>query len=93
MTEHLDNDTICQTMLKLELITEREVIDSARMYSEYQKNSYLLDQLMISDASNIVEFCCMLKNTESKQEIGKMLVNGKGHEYFNVYTYFFQLQK
>ena len=77
LMDNLHNNTICQTMLKLELITERDVIDAAKMYSEYQKNSFLLDQLLISDTSNIVEFCRILQNTENEQEIGKMLMNGK----------------
>ena len=80
--DNLDNNTICETMLKLELITEGDVMDSAKMYSEYQKNSFLLDQLLTSDASSIVEFCCMLQSTQNKQEIGKMLLNGKEHEVF-----------
>ena len=77
LTDNLDNNIICQTMLKLELITERDVIDAAKMYSEYQKNSFLLDQLLISDTSNIVEFFRILQSIENKQEIGKMLMNGK----------------
>ena len=81
LMENLDNNIICQTMLKLELITELDVMDSATMYSEYQKNSFLLDQLLVSDASNITEFCHMLQNTESKQDIGKILVDGKGIKY------------
>ena len=82
LMENLDSNTICHTMLKLELITEIDVIDSARMYSEYQKNSFLLDQLLISDALSIIEFCRMLQSTENKQDIGKMLVHGKGIKYF-----------
>ena len=81
LMENLDNSTICHTMLKLELITEIDVIDSAKMYSEYQKNSFLLDQLLISDALSIIEFCRMIQDTENKQDIGKMLVNGKGMKY------------
>ena len=84
LTESLDYDTICQVMLKLELITERDVIDSAKMYSEYRKKSFLLDRLLISDTTSIVEFCHMLQSTKSKQEIGKMLVYGKEHISFSV---------
>ena len=83
--DNLDNDTICETMLKLELITERDVMDSAKMYSEYQKNSFLLDQLLTSDASCIVEFCYVLQSAQNKQEIGKMLMNGKEHEVFLIF--------
>ena len=74
-------------MLKLELITERDLVDSASMYSEYQKNSFLLNQLLISDASNITEFCRVLQSMESKQEIGKMLVNGKGLKYYFLFNF------
>ena len=67
-------------MLKLEMITERDLVDSATMYSEYQKNSFLLDRLLLS--SNIVEFCRVLQSMKVKQDIGQMLVNGKGHGSF-----------
>ena len=67
-------------MLKLKLITERDVIDSARMYSEYQQNSFLLDKLLTSYIPNIVEFCDMLQHMENYQEIGKMLALGKGKD-------------
>ena len=77
LADNLDSSNICQTMLKLELITEEHLVDSAKMYSSYQKNSLLLDQLLISDTSSIVEFCHMLQKTETEQEVGKMLVNGK----------------
>ena len=85
--DNLDNNTICQVMLKLELITERDVMDSAKMYSEYQKNSFLLDQLLTSYTSNIVEFCHVLQSMEDKQEIGKMLLDGKGHELCSVFIF------
>ena len=78
-------------MLKLELMTKRDLVDSTKMYSEYQRNSFLLDQLLTSDASNIIEFCYELQNTENRQEIGKMLVNGKGHEMFFYYFYFLSI--
>ena len=92
LTENLDNDTICQTLLKLELITERDLVDSGKMYSEYQRNSFLLDQLLTSDASNISKFCRVLQSTEKKQEIGKMLVNGKRQILSTIFI-FCQLQQ
>ena len=85
--DNLDNNTICQVMLKLQLITERDVMDSATMYSEYQKNSFLLDQLLTLYTSNIVEFCHVLQSMEDKQEIGKMLLDGKGHELCSVFIF------
>ena len=75
-------------MLKLELITEIDVLDSARMYSEYQRNSFLLDQLLTSYTPNIVKFCYMLQHMENYQEIGKMLAFGKGHELLVQICYF-----
>ena len=87
LTESLDNNTICQTLLKLKLMTEGDLVDSAKIYSEYQRNSFLLDKLLTSDESNIIEFCHELQNTENNQEIGKMLVNGKGHEILFYYFY------
>ena len=77
LADNLDGSNICQTMLELKLITEEHLEDSAKMCSDYQNNSLLLDQLLISDTSSIVKFCHMLQNTETEQEIGKMLVNGK----------------
>ena len=77
LASNLDNSVICQTMLKLEVITEECLINSAKMYSDYQKNAYLLEQLLIKDTSKIAEFCRLLQSAENEQEIGKMLVNGE----------------
>ena len=81
LMDNLDNNTICQLLLKLELIAEEDVINSARMYSEYQQNSFLLDRLLTSYTSSIVKFCHMLQHMENNQEIGKMLVYGKDMNY------------
>ena len=91
LTDNLDNNTICQAMLKLELITERDLVDSATMYSEYQKSSFLLDRLLLS--SNIIEFCRVLQNIENKQEIGKILVNGNLRTKMLFCLYFCQIQQ
>ena len=76
LADNLDSNVISQTMLKLEVITKGDLIDSGQMYSNYQQNAFLLDQLLIAGTSNIVEFCHML-SSENGQEIGKMLVMGK----------------
>ena len=77
LADNLDNSVICQAMLKLEVISEECLMNSAKMYSDYQKNAYLLDHLLIQDASKIVEFCHSLHSAENEREIGKMLVNGE----------------
>ena len=77
LASNFDNSVICQTMLKLEVITEECQINSAKMYSDYQKNAYLLDQLLIKDTSRIVEFCHSLQSAENEREIGIILVNGE----------------
>ena len=64
-------------MRKLELISEKDLVNSARMCSDYQKNAFLLDQLLVTGSASIVEFCHELQNTENQQEIGHMLVNGE----------------
>lgn len=63
-------------MLKLEAITEGDLADSAQMHSDYQQNTFLLDKLLVTDRSTIVEFCRLLQSIKNEQEIGKMLVNG-----------------
>ena len=63
-------------MLKLEVIN-REFVYSVKMYSDYQINAFLLDQLLITDRSKIIEFCYVLQSTDYEQEIGIMLVNSK----------------
>ena len=77
LADNLDNNAICQTMLKLEIITEECLVNSAKMCSDYQRNVFLLDQLLITDTFKIVEFCYALQSTDSEQEIGVMLVNSK----------------
>ena len=76
LADNLDNNVICQAMLKLEAITEGDLADSGQMHSEYQQNTFLLDKLLFTDKSTIVEFCCMLQSIKNEQEIGKMLMNG-----------------
>jgi len=63
-------------MLELKLITEEDLKHSARMYSSYQKNAFLLDHLLATDKAGIVEFCRLLQNTANQQEVGHMLVDG-----------------
>ena len=91
LADNLDNSVISQTMLKLKVITEEDLIDSAKMCSDYQQNAFLLDQLLITDTSKVNEFCHMLQSTENEREIGKMLVNGEG-VYYNLlicYQFFY----
>ena len=64
-------------MLEMELLTEKDLVYSAKMYSDYQKNAFLLDRLLVTNTANIAEFCHLLQNTESQQDIGDMLINGK----------------
>ena len=80
LADNLDSSTVCQTMLKLEVITEGDVVDSAKMCSDYQHNAFLLDKLLMTDKSNIIRYCRMLQSTENEKEIGKMLMNGENTE-------------
>ena len=57
--------------------------------SDYQKNTLLLDQLLVSDMTTISTFCHRLQDTEDHQELGDILVNGTFvHSYVCMYRYF-----
>ena len=77
LADNLDNSVICQTMLKLEVISEKDVINSTKMWSEYRQNAFLLDLLLVTGSTNIPQFCHLLQNTKNQQQLGDMLVNGK----------------
>ena len=78
LSNNLDNSIISQNMLKLELISEEDVMISAKMYCDYKKNAFLLDQLLVADSASIIKFCYLLKNgAPNNQNIGHVLVNGK----------------
>ena len=65
-------------MLELKVVNEEDLIHCAKLHSEYQKNAFLLDQLLVTkNSSNIFEFCHLLHNTDNQQELGYMLVNGE----------------
>ena len=77
LLENLDSSTICQIMLKMKLLTEKDLLHAAKMYSDYQKNAFLVDRLLVTSTSGIVEFCHLLQTTQSQQEIGFKLVHGR----------------
>ena len=77
LADNLDNSVICQTMLKLEVISEKDVINSTKMSSEYRQNAFLLDLLLVTASTSIDEFCHLLQNTKNQQQLGDMLVNGE----------------
>ena len=64
-------------MHKLKLLTEKDLIHCAKMYSDHQQNTYLLDRLLVTGTASIDEFCHKLQNTKSQQEFGSILVAGK----------------
>ena len=82
---NFDSSTICQIMLEMKLLTEKDLVYSAKMYSDYQRNSFLLDRLLVTNTTSIVEFCHLLQNAENQQDIGDMLINGKNKS--QVYSY------
>ena len=79
---NFDSSTICHIMLEMKLITEKGLVHSAKMYSDYQKNAFLLDRLLVTNAASIIEFCRLLQNTENQQDLGNMLMNGKRKIFF-----------
>ena len=76
LSNNLDNSVMCQIMLELKLLNEKDLVQCAKMYSDYQKNAFLLDQLLVTDTASIVGFCHMLQNGKN-QELGHMLMNCK----------------
>ena len=76
LLENLDSSVICQLMLEMKLLTEDDLVHCAKMFSDHQKNVFLMDHLLTAGTISIVGFCHLLQNTESQQEIGTMLANG-----------------
>ena len=79
LSNNLDNNEACNIMLKLKLVTEGDLVHCGKMYSVYQKNGFLLDQLLVTETASIVGFCHMLQNVKNQQELGHMLLSGKSH--------------
>jgi len=64
-------------MLSLELLAEEDLGHFSKIYSDYQKNAFLLDKLLVTGTTRIVEFCNLLQSKENQQELGHMLVKGE----------------
>lgn len=62
-------------MLEMKLLAEKDLVHSAKMCSDHQRNAFLLDRLLITSTASIVEFCRLLQNAEDQQDIGDMLIN------------------
>ena len=77
LLENLDGSIISQLMFEIKLLTEDDLVHCAKMFSDHQKNAFLMDHLLAMGTASIMEFCHLLQNTENLQEIGTMLVNGK----------------
>ena len=75
LADSLSNDTFCQIMSSLKLLKEDDKITLSLLPSEYQRNTSLLNHLLVSDTTSICRFCHILQDTEN-QEIGYMLING-----------------
>ena len=76
LSDNLDYSVICQVMMELNLLSEENLVYCAKMYSDYQKNVFLLDQLLVADTPSINKFCQLLKIMKCQKELGHMLVNG-----------------
>ena len=79
LVDNLDNSVVCQIMLELKLLTERDLLHCAQMYSGHQQNAFLLDQLLAVGTASIDEFCHMLQNAKNQPELGCILVNGENY--------------
>ena len=76
LVDSLDNDTFYQIMSSLKLLKEDDKVTASIVASEYQRNTLLLDHLLVSDTTSISKFCHILQDTENHQTIGHTLVNG-----------------
>ena len=89
LADNLDSSIIRQTMHKVKVISEKDIVISTTMCSEYQKNAFLLNHLLIADTASIIAFCHSLE--EKDKQLGHMLVTGKSsiamsdHRYNNPY--------
>ena len=63
-------------MSSLKLLKEDDKVTASIVASEYQKNTLLLDHLLVLDVDNISRFCHILRDTATQTDIGHMLVNG-----------------
>ena len=78
LLDNLDNNVAHQIMLELKLLNKEDMVHYNKLYSDYQKTAFLLNQLVSVETSRgIVEFCHLLQNVKSQQEVGCKLVNGK----------------
>ena len=84
LADSLNNEMFYQLMFSMNILKEADKTNFTMVVSEYQNNSYLLDDLIVSDANSISKFCHSLQDTETQQEIGQMLVNGM---YMYVYIF------
>ena len=73
---NLSNGILCQVMFSLKLVKEEDDVTLSMAPSEYQRNTLLLDHLLVSDATSIQGLCYALQDTKHYQDIGIMLVNG-----------------
>ena len=78
LADSLSNDFFCQIMSSLKLLREIDEVTFSTLPSEYQRNTLLLDHLLVSDTTSISSFCYTLRDAENQhvQQIGYMLVNG-----------------
>ena len=81
LSDKLDNNVVCQIMHTLKLLNEE---DLTKLNSEYQKNTFLLDRLMVASSTTIRQFCHVLCETENCRELGIILLNGKAVLYCQV---------
>ena len=63
-------------MSSLKLLKEDDQVTLTVVASEYQRNSLLLNHLLVSDAASISKFCHILQDTATQTDIGHMLVDG-----------------
>ena len=84
LLENLNGSVICQLMLEMKLLNKGDLIHYTKMYSEYQKNAFLMDHLLTVGTASIFEFCHLLQNIENQEEIGTMLVNGKLQSFLSI---------
>ena len=76
LADNLSNDVFCQIMLSLKLVNEEDHMIHSMAPSEYQRNTLLLDHLLVSGAADIERFCSILQDSKGQQQIGYMLMNG-----------------
>ena len=89
LADNLSNDTFCQIISSLQLLKEDDTVNLSMLPSEYQRNTSLLDHLLVSDTTDICRFCHTLRDAEN-QKIGYMLVNGMyvaTYPIYRIYSY------